>query len=267
MDKPKIIGNVKIDGDICKLYSKLHKEKNINKIVSKIKKFDINNVILEKQLLNNKEFINYLNEYDINIFDGKWLVKYLSFELLDYVVQKMNIKKQETEIAITVNEITDIAIETIKEISKQYKKLIVVSNHIDKLKRIENKIFNNDGILIILSNNKKKALLKSKLILNMDFNYEVLNKYRINENACIINLEGNMKIDSKRFNGISINDYEIDLIKDNLIFDYDKYRLKDVYESNLYVRNTFKNIRKKIIDDKVYIKDIYGINGKIERFC
>ncbi len=37
----------------------------------------------------------------------------------------------------------------------------------------------------------------------MDFNKELLNRYKINENAIIINLEGNMKIDNKRYNGIN----------------------------------------------------------------
>ena len=51
------------------------------------------------------------------------------------------VKKEEIEIAITTNEITDISIEIIKELAKQYKRLTVVTNHIEKFKKIEKQIF------------------------------------------------------------------------------------------------------------------------------
>ena len=51
----------------------------------------------------------------------------------------------------------------------------------------------------------KKSLVKTPIILNLDFNMQVLNKYKINENAIIINVEGDMKIRSKRFSGINKN--------------------------------------------------------------
>ena len=46
----------------------------------------------------------------------------------------------------------------IKILSKQYKKLTIVTNHIEKLRKIEKEIKEKEGILIILSNNKNKAI-------------------------------------------------------------------------------------------------------------
>ena len=63
----------------------------------------------------------------------------------------------------------------IKILSKQYKKLTIVTNHIEKLRKIEKEIKEKEGILIILSNNKNKSLLKSQVIINMDFNQESKN--------------------------------------------------------------------------------------------
>lgn len=272
MDKPigfinKII-KLKIKGENGIIYSNLNKEKNIKKVVKKIMKNEITHVILTKELTKNKSLITALNANQIKIFDGKELVKYLSIDILDYIIDKKTINKEETEIAITTNEINDLSIETIKILAKQYKKLTVVTNYIQKLKKLENEIFERDGVIIVVSNNQKKCLQRAQIILNMDFNKEVLNKYRISEKAIIVNLEGNMMIDSKRFNGIVINDYEIIVGKEDLIWidDMEKYEKKDILESIIYLKDTYKNITTKIKSSKVKIKELYGINGKIERF-
>ena len=271
MDKPIFLGGAfigKIEGDTFNVYANLEKERNIKKLIKKLQKKEVTNVVLSKKLLENKNLINALNSYNIRIFDGRWLVKYLSIEILNYIIEQKKIKKEETEIAITTNEINDLTIETIKILSKQYKKLTVVTNHIEKLRKIEKDILEKDGILIIISNNKKKSLLNSKIILNMDFNKEVLNMYKVNENAIILNLEGDMKIDNKRFNGIIVNDYEINVEREEIIWreNMQEYYNKDLLESILYMRDTYKNICTKIKKNKVTIKELYGVNGKIERF-
>lgn len=268
-DKPTWhIQKLKIQQDNCKIYANLEKEKNIKKVINKLLKTDITNVVLCKELYENKSLINALNANNINIFDGRWLEKYLSILILDHIVKRKDIKKEETEIAITVNQLTDLSIETIKILAKQHKRLTVVTNHIEKLRKIENEIYENEGILIIVSNNQKKSLLKPQIILNMDFNKQLLNKYSINENAVIINLEGDMKIENKRFNGINVNDYEIIVGREEIIWrpNMKNFRTKDLLESVLYMRDTFNNICAKINKNKVSIKELYGVNGKIERF-
>ena len=259
MDKPiSIIGKFKkinVNKDNCSICLNLEKDKNIKKVINKIIKNDVSNVVLSKELYENKNLINALNAYGINVFDGRWLVKYLSFEILEYVIEQKKLKKEETEIAIKI-------------LAKQYKRITVVTNHIDKLRKIEKEIYDKEGILIVVSNNIKKSLLKPTIILNIDFNKEVLNKYKINENATIINLEGDIKIENKRFNGININDYEIETGREENIWreNMKEYRTKDLIEASLYMKDTYSNIRKKIIKSKIIITGLYGINGKIERF-
>lgn len=269
MDKPKFsIRKYKIEEDNFVVYADLNKEKNLSKIIKAMIKNDIDYVVLSKTLTENKNFINALNANNIKIFNGRWLEKYLIFEIIEYVINQKGIKKEETEIAITTNEITDLTIETIKILSKQYKKLIVVTNHIEKLRRVEKELYDNDGILIVVANNTKKSLLKPKIILNLDFNMQVLNKYKINENAIIINVEGDIKIRSKRFSGININNYEIVVGREENIWreNMSVFENKDLLEATLYIRDTFNNIRRKIMKNKVSIKELYGENGKIERF-
>lgn len=267
MDKHKFtMKKIKIEGDNFKINVSLEKEKNIKKIVNKLIKNEVTNVVLSKELYQNMSLINAINSSNIKIFDGRWLEKYLTIEILNYIINKKDIKRQEIEIAITTNEITDLVIELIRILSKQYKRLTIVTNHISKLRKIEKEIYDTDGILIVISNNQKKSLAKAQIILNMDFNKEVFNNYQIYEEAIIINLEGNMKIESKRFNGININDYEIETGREEIIWreNVKKFRTKDLVESVLYMKDTFNNIRKKIIKNNISIKELYGINGPIK---
>lgn len=260
------IKKIKIEEDNCEIY--INKEKDLQKTIKKLKKYDITKVVISKELQENEYLINALNANGINIFDGRWLEKYLSIEILDYIVNKKQGKKEETEIAITTNEITDLTIETIKKLAKQYKRVTIVTNHIEKLRKIEKDIYDKEGILIVITNNRKKSLLKPEIILNMDFSKEILNQYKINENAVILNLEGNIKIEDKRFNGINVNDYEIEVGREEFIWreNYKQFRTKDLFEAVLYMKDTFESIRAKIKKNKVSIKEVYGINGKIERF-
>ncbi len=269
VDKPKFVfQKLKIEQDNCKIYANLEKEKNIKKVISKIVKAEINAVVLSKELKANKQLINKLNSANIRIFDGRWLEKYLTYEILEFILKQKNQKKEETELAITTNEITDSCIQIIKTLAKQYKRVTVVTNHLNKLRKIEKELYDEYGILILVSNNQKKSLAKTQLILNMDFNKEVLNKYKINENAVILNLEGDMIIYNKRFNGINVNNYEIEVGREEIIWrtNMDKFETKELLEASLYMKDTFDNIRAKIGKYKVLVQEIYGINGKIERF-
>lgn len=259
---------MKIEKDNFKIYANLEKERNIIKVIKKLIKNGTTNVVLSKELCENRDLINAINSSGIDIFDGRWLEKYLVFEILDYVIKQIGLKKEEIEFAITTNEITDISIEIIRTLATQYRRLTVVTNHIEKLKKIEKEIYEKHGVLIVISNNQKKSLLRSRIILNLDFNKEVLNRYKINEKAIIINLEGNMKIESKRFNGININDYEIEVGKEEIVWreNAKKFKNKDLLEAIMYMKDSFNNIRNKISKNKISIKEVFGVNGKIERF-
>ena len=136
MDKHKIFGKkVEIQNDKIKIYYKLEAEKNLKKIIKKLLKFEINNVVIDKTLWKCERLINLLYANNINIIEGKWLKKYMTIDILNFVITQKNIRKEETEIAITVNEITELSIEIIKILAKQYKKLVVVTNHIEKFKK------------------------------------------------------------------------------------------------------------------------------------
>lgn len=225
-----------------------------------LEKTNCNKIVLSKMMKTQENYKNYLYSYNINIVEGRWLFEVLSKQILEYVIKKEKMKKEETRLSILVNEITDNFLQNIKEIVKQYKSVNIVTNHIEKFKRIEEKILQEDGIMITVTNNKKKSLSKSEIILNVDFPTELINQYYIYEEAIIINLRGNVKINRKRFNGININDYKIEF---NYLdgFDYDKnnlYEKKDIYEAQIYQKQPYQEVIKKTKKDKVKIVGLIG---------
>ena len=274
-DKPRFLESmfkiIKIEGNklILPLTTTNINKKYLAKLARKTKKIldktKSKKIVLSKILKENEEYKNILYTYGFDIVDGKWLFEVISCEVLDYIVNLKNIKKEDTEISILVNYITQNTLENIKKIARQYKRLNIVTNHIEKFKKIEEELYNKEGIMIIVTNNKKKSLSKSKIILNIDFPKELLNKYNIYENAILVNIRGNMKIARKRFNGITINDYEIKLnnLDYSQINNKNQYNIRDIYEASFYKTMPYREIVKQINADKPEVTSLYGNNGAI----
>lgn len=212
-------------------------------------------VILSKKMQKREVFCNQLHTYGFEIINGRWLFSVLSSRVIEYVVKQNQMLEEKINISIMINDLNDIIIENIKQMVKKYKSINIVTNHIEKFKKIENQILEEYGIMITLNNNRKKSLTKSDIILNVDFPIELINRYTIAEKAIIINLKGNIKIKQKRFEGKVFNNYEI--MHENLEdFEYDKtdkYFSKDIYEALIYKQQPIENIMKKIEKDKVKI--------------
>lgn len=116
--------------------------------------------------------------------------------------------------------------------------------------------------MLNISNNRKKSLLKSQIIINMDFPEELINKYKIFDNAIIININDKINLQSKRFNGINVNYYKINLPKE---YKLDEFKDEIVYESLIYTKNNYKEISKKIMQDNIKIIGLIGNNGNISK--
>ena len=241
----------------------INKARNLAKKTMKIlKKGNSKKVVISKNIQNFKEYIDLLKQQDLEIIDGSWLYKILVPEILEYILNKENMKSEETNIYILINDLTEIALQTIKRLANTYKSVNIITNHIEKFKKIEEIMIKESGIAITVMNNKKKGLAKAKIILNFDFPKELINKYNIYEKAIILNLQGVLKIEKKRFQGLIINDYEIDTKKTNEYpITNKKYKTKELYESCFYKSQPYNNIVEKVKKDKIKIKELYSLNG------
>lgn len=220
-------------------------------------------IVISKKIQKQEEYVNLLHTYSLEIVEGKWLFEVLSCKMLDYILEKKEMKKEETQISILVNDVTENMLANIRKIAKEYKRVTIVTNHIQKFRKIEKQILEQDGIMITVGNNKRKGLAKSQLILNVDFPSELINQYNIYEKAIIINLRGNVKMNRKRFNGISINDYDI-AFQEMEEFDYDKntkYKACEIYEAQMNKKQPFYEIMKQMEKDRVKITQLVGMNS------
>lgn len=240
----------KIEKLAMKTYKKITKISNSKKIV------------LSKEMKEEEKYINYLNTYGMEISDGRWLFEILLTDIVKYITEKQKIEK--VNISILINDLTDIEFNNIKILAQKYNMINIVTNHIEKFRKLENQL-KEEGIIITITNNKKKSLMKSNIIVNVDFPKELLNKYSLNENACIINLKKIVKITQKRFNGLTVNDYEIVFRNDvcNEKFFNGKYEIKDLYEAGMYKKSPFIELREKIKKDGVKINKLFLNNGEL----
>lgn len=240
----------------------------IEKLAMKTKKIiqkysNSKKIVLSKELQNEQLYINYLNSYGLENQNGRWLFEILLPEVVEYIINKKKIEK--INISIMINDLTDIEFENIKTLARKYKNINIVTNHMEKFKNLEKQLQEDEGIIITITNNRKKSLMKSKIILNIDFPQELINKYNVQDEAIIVNIKRKTKINKKRFNGLIINDYEIDFRddkKNNKALN-NKFYLKDLYESELYKKQRISEIKKKIKIDKVVIERLNLNNGKL----
>ena len=244
---------------ITKNRNKLIINRNINKlnlknkvmIVNKIKKFlereNIRQLAIEKKLKDDEQFVKLLYGMDINICSPKWILKKCTDKIVDLILKEK--KKQESEISICVNEIDSLVEEYIYKFSKEFKRINIITNHIGKFRKIEEKLYNEEGILLNVSNNRRKSLIKAEIILNVDFPKELINDFSIYDKSTIINWDEPLKIRKKRFNGKIIEEINIELNKDSEIASF----INDNGLEN-YDERDICQVLEKIQNGQIYIK-------------
>lgn len=277
-----ILRGIKILNEECMITSNIYSmnERKIEKIVKKMSKKGIKQLVLSKELKKQEKLIKKLNSYDITIFDGKWLMQYLLENIILYLKRKNKVSDL-NEITILANDLTDEVKQNIRNFASTYKKIRIVTNHLERFKRLEKELYEENGTVIILTNNKKKALANSIIIINFDFVQEMFDQYSVNEKAIIINLTEKIKVNKKRFSGSIITDYEVEFLDTeeiitkswkirNLIEKQEEFCLKEMLEEKIYtdiikqpIFNTFTNVQENIKKHKIEIKMLFGINGEI----
>ena len=96
---------------------------------------------------------------------------------------------------------------------------------------------------------------------NSEIRSPVLNKINIPNKAIIINIPKNINIKSKKFLGVNIKNWEIEIPSQYKMEGFDS---KIVYEATLYQKPIIKAF-EQIEKDKIKIKNFIGINGEINK--
>ncbi len=226
-------------------------------------------VIPEK--LNNSQIYKIMNDFGIRYLKGDILKKLLIVEVLKYIINIQCITMSNIELTILVNDTSELNMFLIEKLAKETKSIKIVSSKIYKFKKLEERLYEEYGIPIQFSNSHQKSLAKSKIIINLDFNELDISEYRIDNDAIIINcFKEKIKIKSKLFNGIVVNNYKIELLKEiknkfkkaNLFNEYNNFIL---YESMLNSEKNIFKIYNRIEEDEIIIKNLVGNNGIINK--
>ena len=245
---------------------------NINKSVyKKLKKefmLDVTkNVCISDELLLNEEFKKFLKEQNLNILDGRWLFKYLSLDIIKYIVFNKNEKIEEQEISILINQNNIVISGIIKELSEKVHNINIITRDVRLFQKLKNEIYNENGMLLNVSNNYKKSASRSKIILNFDFSQKEIEKINILRKSIIINFIDNIKLDKKSFDGIICNFYYISFSY-NRYLEFQKklnhFNKTALYESFIYKQTYYKNILNDIKIDNVKVEFLEGIRGNIK---
>lgn len=210
-------------------------ERKVTKLCKKLNKklceFDVAHVVISNFLFSIELFKNKLYEEEINILDGKVLLKFLIYDVISYIANESELDISDLEVSFLTNSNNEIVLENIKLISGKIKNLNIITNRIEKFKKLEDYLYEELGIMIKVSNNRKKALSKTNIIINVDFPNELLNRYSIPDNCIIININGNININSKKFNGVNINGYKLAIGE---TYKMEKFNDEIMYESVIY---------------------------------
>lgn len=219
-------------------------------------------LVLSKYLKNDEEIYR---KTEIPIADGRWLFKFLVMQILEYISKCQDISIDKFKIALVTDNNDDLITYYIEELCNKTKKLKIITGHREKFHNLEEKLYYHDGVVLEISNNKRKALQDIDIIFNFGLEEDKINKYKISEKSIIINLKEKIQIKSKRFSGININYYQIDF-NNRLIENLEwtkEFEKEDLYESYIYRKGNIIDIAKDIIKDNLEIKSLIGNKGPI----
>ena len=237
------------------------------KLLKYIKINCISKVCISDELLKNTDFTDFLNQEGIDFFDGKWLFKQMSLEIVKFICNSKKANLMNQEISILTNDIDRTTKQIILDLAKEVRILNLITKNENKFKKIEKDLYDEQGILLNMNDNYQKSLNRSDIILNFDFEEDELNKYNINSKTCIINLKNEINIKVKSFEGINVNFFDI-TIPNKYMRDchyLSGFNSAIFYESLIYKKTSPGNIKKEIENDKIIINFLNGKNGRIRK--
>lgn len=242
-------------------------DKTLKKLSDYIKQKCVYRVCLSNELLVNKVFVEFIQKQNVKVFTGRWLFRHLLPKCVEYIATCKREKIEYQEVSILTKNINELVVYNIRELSGKVKIINIITENENTFRKLEKELYEQKGIILNMNNNYKKSLIKSDIILNFDFLEDEVNQYTLPKKACIINLERNINLDSKAFEGINACFYEISMPRKyikNLIY-FRNFSTQILYESFVYKNTDPNNIKNELDADGISINFLNGKNGKIRK--
>ena len=137
------------------------------KVIEKLKKDNIKNIVIAKKDKHNIEFINNIYSSNMNILNGRLLFKHLIAEIIEYLSKILETNKEDIEVTILVNDYSQINLYYINELISNIKRINIITNNIRKFKAFADRLYEEEAITVPVMNNKNKSLINKKIIINI----------------------------------------------------------------------------------------------------
>ena len=233
----------------------LRKTKKIAKRLYKANKKEEIAIALSNKMQENTGLLEQLNNYKLCILNGRWILKFLIFDILESVIKRKNEKIETQNVAILIDKADDILLSQLLHIAEKVRSFKIITNEPQRYSYLEN-LCEDYGIALQITNNKSKSLSKTDIIINFDFDEEKIIRYKINPSAIIINIQTKLEANKINFEGKIINNYYIEYNKENYqkFFNKENFDSNILYESYIYRKDTYSNIYNQMKKDKVKIE-------------
>lgn len=258
----------------------------LRSLLKQIRKVKIDTLVFSKACIENSFYYKMEEALsDSHIITGKKLMHYMNYEILEYILNIQKTTMKQEDVFFLIQKDKDLDLQFLSKFVENCKTVNIVTNDIERFKKVQDNLCEKENILISVSNNKAKSLKRARYILNVNFGKKEIEKFKINRDAIIINFGENIQYDNPTFNGININYFQIHMPDEyieqleqiNPLDEFDHARL---YETILLrkIENAKKKVtllsREKLsrhknmitdilIDDNIYITGVIGNNGRI----
>lgn len=220
-----------------------YKIKTIKKLKRKLKKVGDKNVIFSKEIK------NILSENNMFNRESKLIYKENIIPIINNVILQKGNNPNEENIYVLIKSNNMTNNQKILSMISTYKTVNIITPIIKNFIKLEQRL-EEESELISVSNNKRKSLIKAEYIINVDFTENDLAQYNISRQSIIFNISDNKIEHIHGFDGIIINNIELNSLEK------EKFDLQDEYEKN-------KELIINRIEKSMY--KLVGKNGYIAR--
>lgn len=241
--------------------------KKINEFVIKNK---ISKVALSHFLNEYSSFKSVFYDNNIQILNGRWVFPFLSFDVLKYITAQTSKDLSQFEVAILTNHNTELINSILITLAKNVKFLTIVTKEPKLFAKVSKYLYEDFGIIIRVSNNKRKCLEKVNIVLNYDFSEYELNEYQLNTSSILVNFHNKVEILSKSFSGINVNFFEFNISDEFISFfkrkNLNLYFQNQVLLESLCLQNSnLESFVKTFSNYSINISSLIGNNGVINK--